>query len=125
MTNPTIENVALLALHIGKLTLQRDYAQAIEAANVAILAYPKCAGLYAQRGQLYVLVERDDLARLDFDTMVQLQPTAARYLRRAGFFMQTEETMEAMQDCYEALRLEPGNRHAEASLQAAQVLMEA
>jgi len=120
----TNESIALLALHIGKLTIQRDYAQAIEAANTAIIAFPDCANIYAQRATLFVLVERDDKARLDFDTMVQLQPTAARYLRRAGFFMQTGDYLEAMQDCYEASRLEPYNHHAEVSLEAAQKLME-
>src|SRR5579863_3166385 len=83
----TTENVAILSLHIGKLTMMHEYSQAIEAANIAIIAYPECAGLYAQRAALYVLVERDDLAIKDFDSAVILQPTPHRYLCRAGFFI--------------------------------------
>jgi serine/threonine protein kinase/tetratricopeptide (TPR) repeat protein len=83
-----------------------QYAEAALAFSVCIGAAPERAGLYYNRALAFSAQGRDDLALLDYDRALRLEPTlAAAALNRGMLRFRVQRYAEARGDLHQALQL--------------------
>lgn len=93
------------ALHFVK----REYRQAIEDCDEALVEDPMDADSYSNRGGAYVMINEPDRAIMDFETAIRLKPgDVLLHYNLAGAQMRKGEHAKALSSYNEAIRLNPG-----------------
>ncbi len=86
---------------------------AVEAFNQAVLSDSRHAGSRYALGQLYFRLNQPDAALVELAKAGELSPqVAAPFIVRARVQIQQKRPLDALKECEEALRREPGNRIA-------------
>ncbi len=95
-------------LEKGKeLFLAQDYQQAINLINEAIKLSPKWSKAYNGRGAIYSELEKYDLALLDLNKSIELEPNEKAFFNRGLVYENLLNTDAALKDFAKAVELNP------------------
>jgi protein O-mannosyl-transferase len=95
--------------YAATLVLAGDYPRALSELNAAIALSPdRELKIYAERGNVYIRLNRPDLALADFNHAIALDPDDAQaWLGRADACLHMQKPDEAMRDFAQAIALQP------------------
>ncbi len=102
----------LVARHCRKgqvLQKEGDNDRALAAFTAALAVDPNCVEAYQERGLIHRLTRRLDEALEDFNTAIELTPSAELHFRRGVTYAEKREFKNAFADFDEALRRDPNH----------------